>query len=508
MSQEIETFFPRLRGSLYKVTSPPTKKYNCIAWAAGDSTRWWWPTDEYYWPESVSRMETVEVFVLAFQAIGFEVCRDTTLEAGWVKIALYARKDGSPTHAARQLPDGAWTSKLGGIDDIQHEKPDDVGGESYGEVVRIMRRPSVRAISVSYVRSIGLTKEISVPSLFQLGYYWDAKIFLTSVKLDIYTALSEGWKSADEISASIKTDLAFTQRLLSALVVIGVITCDGERYNNTPIVAEFLVKTSPFYMGELMLLQDAEWDAWGNLEDIIRSGKPRVTGNLFMNRPDLAELTLNVLHRMGQRIAPSLAEKIDLSQYRSFLDVGGGAGTFSIAFCKRYPNLSSVLFDLPQTLPITRKSIEKEKMEDRITLVGGDFNKDPFPEAVGSGLARPNAGRGGIGGSPKVNPDRPPHQFDVVFLSDILHYQTSAENQALFHKLYETVNPMGMIIVKDMFLGEEGAPGWNAIFSMHMMVYSQKGQCFKGSEVTAWLEKAGFKEIREVERNTVFIAKK
>ena len=232
-------------------------------------------------------------------------------------------------------------------------------------------------------------------------------------------------------------------------------------------------------MGELMLLQDAEWDAWGTLEDVVRSGHPRVIGNLFINRPDLSELTLNVLHRMGQRIAPSLAEKIDLSAYRSFLDVGGGAGTFSIAFCKRYPNLSSVLFDLPQTLPITRKNIEKEQMGDRITLRGGNFNTDPLPK---------NA--------------------DVVFLSDILHYQTYQENEALFCKLYESVNPAGTIIVKDMFLGEDNAPGWNAIFSMHMMVYSQNGQCFKGSEVTAWLTKAGFKEIREVERNTVLVAQK
>ncbi len=322
-------------------------------------------------------------------------------------------------------------------------------------------------------------KEISAPSLFQLGYYWDAKIFLTSVKLDIYTTLAESPSSANELATKLKTDPAFTRRLLSALVVIGVITCDGEHYANTPVVAEFLVKTSPFYMGELMLLQDAEWDAWGDLEDIVRSGHPKVIGNLFMNRPDLAELTLNVLHRMAQRVAPSLAEKIDLSQYCSFLDVGGGAGTFSIAFCKRYPNLSSVLFDLPQTLPITRKNIVKEKMTNRITFVGGNFNTDPLPK-----------------------------NFDTVFLSDILHYQTYEENQTLFVKLYESTNPNGTIIVKDMFLGEDNAPGWNAIFSMHMMVYSQNGQCFKGSDVTTWLTQAGFREIREVERNTVFVAQK
>ncbi len=328
-------------------------------------------------------------------------------------------------------------------------------------------------------------REISVPSLFQLGYYWEAKIFLVSVRLDLYTRLAEGPKTIEEIASSAKTDIDFTRRLLDALVVIGVLTCDRGAsgkwlYSNTPAVSEFLVKTSPFYMGELMLLQDAEWEAWGNLEAVIRSGRPPITGNLFMNQPDLGEMTLKVLHRMGQRIAPSLAEKIDLSAYRSFLDVGGGAGTFSIAFCKRYPNLQAALFDLPQTLPTTRKNIEKEKMEDRIRLVGGNFIKDPLPSAS-----------------------------DVVFLSDILHYQTDEENQALFCKLYGATNPNGTIIVKDMFLGEEAnAPGWNAIFSMHLMVYTEKGRCFKGSEIATGLTMAGFRDIREVEKNTVLMALK
>ncbi len=328
---------------------------------------------------------------------------------------------------------------------------------------------------------------ISAPSFFQLGYYWEAKIFLVSVRLDVYTPLATGgdWgMTAEALAASIKTDPAFTERLLDALVVIGVVVCKEGRYRNTPVTSDFLVKTSPFYMGELMLLQDAEWEAWGHLEEIVRSGKPQVAGNLFMNRPDLAQMTLKVLYRMGQRMAPSLVEKIDLSSYHSFLDVGGGAGTFSIAFCKKYPALQATLFDLPQTLEYTQKYIIQEKgdascnLEGRIHLIGGNFNTDPLPG-----------------------------EHDVVFLSDILHYQTYAENQALFHKLYKATNPGGMVVVKDMFVGEE-QPGWNAIFSIHMMVYSEKGRCFKGSEVTAWLKQAGFCEICEVERNTVLVARK
>ncbi len=323
-------------------------------------------------------------------------------------------------------------------------------------------------------------KELSVPSIFQLGYYWNAKIFLTSVRLDLYTAISEGSKTAEEIASSVKADPSFLERMLDALVEIGLLKREGPNYLNTPPVAEFLVKTSPFYTGELMLLQDEEWGHWGKLEEIIRSGRPAVKGNIFMNRPEVGENVLKVLHRMAKRVAPTLAERIDLSSRKSFIDVGGGAGTFSVAFCKRYPHLQAVLFDLPQTLQVTRKTIETEKMTDQIRLVGGNFNQDALPG-----------------------------KFDVVFLSDILHYQTYDENAALFRKLYHAINPGGMIIVKDMFINDDiNNPGWNAIFSMHMLVYSEKGQCYKGEEIRSWLEKAGFNHLVEIERNTVFTASK
>lgn len=321
-------------------------------------------------------------------------------------------------------------------------------------------------------------REISAPSLFQLGYYWEAKIFLTSVKLDLYTPMGSGPKTAAEIASAIGADPENLERLLDSLVAIGLIHREGIRYANTPVVAEFLVKTSPFYMGELMLLQDEEWESWGKLEEVVRTGKPPVKGNIFMNRPEVGEKILRVLDRMAKRVAPSLAERIDLSGYKTFLDVGGGAGTFSMAFCKRYPHLHGTLFDLPQTLATTQKNIDKEKMSDRITLVGGNFNRDELPGT-----------------------------FDVVFLSDILHYQTSEENAALFQKLSRAANPGGLIIVKDMFLNEDVSnPGWNAIFSIHMMVYSEKGRCFSGSEIRGWLEKAGFHWVTEMERNTVLTA--
>jgi hypothetical protein len=76
MVNQIETLFPGLNATDYRVTSPKERRYNCIAWAAGDLRRWWWPEPPpddhgYYWPPGVSNEETLAAFVAAFATLGF-----------------------------------------------------------------------------------------------------------------------------------------------------------------------------------------------------------------------------------------------------------------------------------------------------------------------------------------------------------------------------------------------------------------------------------------------------
>lgn len=137
----LEALFPRLRGTAYRVTSPASEVYNCIAWAAGDTEHWWWPGDpaRTYWPVDVLRAETLEAFRDAFTTLGYVICDQADLEPGFEKIALFADANRTPTHAARQLGDGSWTSKLGISEDIQHALGD-LTGAVYGSVVLILKR--------------------------------------------------------------------------------------------------------------------------------------------------------------------------------------------------------------------------------------------------------------------------------------------------------------------------------------------------------------------------------
>ncbi|MFW6869525.1 DUF7689 domain-containing protein [Nocardioides sp. CPCC 206347] len=134
---------PLLASDNHQITSPPTDSYNCIAWAACDSERFWWPSPgtPSYWPDGVEQAETLEAFRAAFESLGFVECDSSEHEDGVQRIALYVGADGVPTHAARQLLDGGWTSKLGRAVDIRHATANAVCGPLYGEIAIYMSRP-------------------------------------------------------------------------------------------------------------------------------------------------------------------------------------------------------------------------------------------------------------------------------------------------------------------------------------------------------------------------------
>lgn len=141
----IQRSFPRLKPTSYFLTSPEASDYNCIAWAAGDTGRWWWPDPAplAYWPPGVPRQLRVDAFIAAFATLGYEPCSDGGLERGFEKVALFADANGEPKHAARQLPSGRWSSKLGPWEDISHSIYG-LEGAQYGDVVQYMRRRTSR----------------------------------------------------------------------------------------------------------------------------------------------------------------------------------------------------------------------------------------------------------------------------------------------------------------------------------------------------------------------------
>ena len=320
-----------------------------------------------------------------------------------------------------------------------------------------------------------MPRELSLAEIFQLGYYWETKILLTAVKLDLFSTLNETACTSSQIARRLNLNHRAVSLLLNALVAMRVLKKDEDRFMNTDVAQKHLVKTNKEYIGHLLLLHDAEWMNWGKLEETVRTGRSPVNQHVFETDPEMGANVLAVLHRIGKESGPGLAKRLDLNNAKQLLDIGGGAGTNAIAFCREYPDLIATVFDLPQTLELTKKIVVEAGLENRITLQPGNFHLDDF------------------GGS-----------YDVALMSDILHYQDGETNAALVRKIRTHLIDGGRLIIKDRFLDQSGtSPAWTTAFAIHIMVNTEKGQCYTSQEAMSWLEKCGFQSVTELEQCAV-----
>ncbi|MFZ2961201.1 MAG: hypothetical protein WA705_30340 [Candidatus Ozemobacteraceae bacterium] len=136
----VKRAFPKISDD-FAVTSPQSPLYNCVAWAAGDDSRWWEPDAQgnYFWPEGIPRDYSIAAYVAAYKTIGYtEISIDDDFKDCEV-VAIF-EADGKGTHAARSVGEDFWTSKLGRSFDIKHRLRD-LEGKIYGNLRVIMSRP-------------------------------------------------------------------------------------------------------------------------------------------------------------------------------------------------------------------------------------------------------------------------------------------------------------------------------------------------------------------------------
>jgi len=74
-----------------------------------------------------------------------------------------------------------------------------------------------------------------------------------------------------------------------------------------------------------------------------------------------------------------MAKRVDLKDRRKLLDVGGGSGAYSIAFCNANPQLSATILDFPQTVDTAKRYAREAGLADRITNLAGNAVTADWP---------------------------------------------------------------------------------------------------------------------------------
>lgn len=308
------------------------------------------------------------------------------------------------------------------------------------------------------------TKRWGLKRLRGESSYWRSCILITAAHLDLFSWIGKGKKSPRTLAAHFGGNPQGWEVFLDALCAMGLMRKRGDRYANAPFSSRYLNRG-----GATLLLPDYDaWEIWGRLASALTAGKRPILQKPFFSDRRKAGRLLHALHLHGQEIAPHLIEKLPLSRLRTLLDVGGGLGTFSLAFCRLYPRLRATLVEHPYTAPLARRAVRDAGMARRVRVVGMDFSRGVLPRG-----------------------------FDAVFLSNILHAHGADENRSLLVKLHGCLNPKGRLILRDIFMSRDRTdPEWGALFSVLLLLHTPQGRCYALDEILGWLRRAGFSRIK------------
>lgn len=294
------------------------------------------------------------------------------------------------------------------------------------------------------------------------------RVLLTGVELDLFTLLAPSALTVEEIVARTGTNLRAMTILLDALTALGLLAKNKGHYRCPPPLGKLLSASEPESVLPMVLHSAHLWHRWTGLTETVRGTK--IPEKVLPSARNAAELRafIEAMHVVSMPRARAIVAAVDTASVSTLLDVGGGPGTYTIAFLRSSPTMHATLFDLPEVIEIARRHVEGEGLLDRVTFVAGNFDHDELPCG-----------------------------HDLALLSAIIHQNSAAENLALFGKVRRALRRGGRIVIRDHVMDADHVnPLEGAMFAVNMLVATEGGGTYTFTEIEAGLAEAGFTEIR------------
>jgi len=301
--------------------------------------------------------------------------------------------------------------------------------------------------------------------------FMESRIFLTAAELDIFSLLIKNPMSAKDIADKIQVTLRGITILLNALVPMGLLEKRDEKYYCPAEAVPFLSKDSPTSIMPMVMLTVGGWKRWSDLTEIVSSGSQK-TGPLVFDSSESEQKTfIGAMHTIAYRIAPGIVAAIKPGKAKKLLDIGGGSGSYTLAFLEASPDMRATLFDLPSVIKIAQMRLADTDLIDRITFVAGDFYKDELPAG-----------------------------HDLALLSAIIHQNSPEQNIELYRKIYQALQPGGRLVIRDHVMSQDHTqPASGAFFAVNMLVVTFEGSTYTFNEISEGLKAAGFNNIKLIQ---------
>lgn len=290
---------------------------------------------------------------------------------------------------------------------------------------------------------------------------------LAGMQLDVFTPLKNGPMTAEQIAAAIGVAPTRLRLLLYCLVAAELLTEDNGKFSNTAEANQFLVKGSPVYLGNKHGSSAHRWGTCLKTAESIRSGAPQAKLDFSNSLPQELETFLRTINVNTVPAARTLLEKYDFSSVKTLADVGSGGAGLAITISKAHPHIRATAIDLPQVVPIARKIIKEERMDDRIDVIAANVVTDSLP-----------------GG------------YDVAVLRGFLQVLSPEDARLAVKNIGAAVNQGGKIFIIGQILDDSRMSPAEAVgFNLAFINSYDAGESYTESEHRGWLTEAGFVEI-------------
>lgn len=256
------------------------------------------------------------------------------------------------------------------------------------------------------------------------------------------------------------------------MVSVGLLVRDGEVIANAPATQTYLTAGAPAYFGDYYRLQIGKQiyrdmahlhaGLTGNRSDLAHR---EMSG--WLSDPNEAEEFSRAQHAGSMGPALMLANRLDLSGARSLLDVAGGTGAYSIAFCRQNQDLLAVILDFPTVIDVARDYVDAAGMADGIDLLPGDARETVWPSGQ-----------------------------DVVFMSYLLSAVAGGDLPMLLDRAFAALRPGGRLILHDFMLDQtRSGPRSAALFFLFYLVNQPDAVSFTVNELSPLIAEAGFSDL-------------
>ncbi len=305
---------------------------------------------------------------------------------------------------------------------------------------------------------------------------WKSQILFTLHRLDIFETLEERAKNVSELSRALHIPEDSLRRLLHAAVAVGYIKKEDETYSNAELIQRTMRREAEGYLGNWLGMYERWYSTFSSLPDAVLEGKAIEDVNAAADH-DYHLIFINGMKDYASYRGRDILNHVDLSHATRLLDVGCGPGIYSAMFCESYPQLRCTCYDVPQALHLAKEHIKDKGLLDRVFFQPGNYLTDlSFGES----------------------------QYDVVFLSHILHQENEETCAAIARKAFGALKTGGMVIIQAMYLNDSGiGPVYASLHDLLSLLIFPGGRNYTYKQTMALLEDAGYRNVRK-KRMSVF----